>query len=159
MSKRVKTTFDLGKLAGKADALIVKTLNHVGVAVNKAIQDNIDAGIDLDGSPFESLSPSTERQRSTKTGYYKKPGGGGILNWQGSVNSRKALRETRLKKAKKGKLNYTITMFNKHGAYHNEGGGKLPKRKWFGIPKSAKGNVDVAMDTLKLEVVSAWRKK
>ena len=154
-----KTTFNLGKLAGKADAIIVKTLNHVGVAVNKAIQDNINAGIDLDGSAFESLSPSTQRQRTTKTGYYKKAGGGGILNWQGSVDSRKALRETRLVKAKKGKLNYTITMVNEHGAFHNEGGENLPKRKWFGIPKSAKGNVDIAMETLKLEVVSAWRKK
>lgn len=154
-----KTTFSLRKLVGKADAIIIKTLNHVGVAVNKAIQDNINDGIDLDGSAFESLSPSTQRQRTTKTGYYKKAGGGGILNWQGSVGSRKALRETRLVKAKKGKLNYTITMFNKHGAYHNEGGGKLPKRKWFGIPKSAQGNVDVAMETLQLEIVKAWRKK
>ena len=155
---KTKTTFSLSKLAGKADAIIVKTLNHVGVAVNKAIQDNINDGIDLDGKSFESLSPSTARQRISKTGYYKKSGGGGILNYTGGVGSRKALRETKLVKAKKGKLNYTITMVNKHGAYHNEGGKNLPKRKWFGIPKSAQGNVDVAMETLQLEIVKAWRK-
>jgi len=156
---KTKTTFNLNKLAGKADKLIAKTLNSVGVAVNRTIQENLENGIDLNDKSFEPLKPSTQKARERGWGHYKKTGTGTQpLLWQGTANSRKALRETRLKKAKKGNLKYTITMVNKHGAFHNTGGDNFPPRKWFGIPKNSKKHVKTAMETLKLDIVRNWKK-
>ena len=158
---RMKSTFSFKKFANKLDSIIVQDLNTVGNHINKAIQDGIDSGKDIDGQGFEPLRPST-----------KAFGGNKPLNRTGNMRKTKKIPATRAKKS------FIIEMSGKskkgayYGAYHNTGftqtnpkqwfhGSKVPKREWFGIPKSmfpGESAYNKAIVERKLRIRSAWKK-
>ncbi|QDP54218.1 MAG: hypothetical protein Unbinned4234contig1003_4 [Prokaryotic dsDNA virus sp.] len=133
---RIKKTFNLKKLANKLDKIIVDDLNVLGSSINKAIIDGINSGKDIHGNSFKDLEPIT-----------KVLGGSKPLNRTGNMHKTKKIPATRSKKI------FAIHMAGKskkgryYGAYHNTGfiqtnekqwfyGSKVPKREWFGIPKT-----------------------
>jgi len=132
-------------------------MNHL----NKEIQQHLESGKDIDGKTYKKLSDSTQKQRDNKWGYYKKSGGGGTLNWSGTM------RKTKKTLAKPGPAPVaTLEMVGKrkgkhYGAFHNEGGPNLPQRKWFGITKSMKpggSELDKALGIIKLGIIQGWKK-
>ena len=158
---KVTKTFSLGKLAKKLDTTIVDGLNQLIVRLNKSIQQNLESQKDIRGNPYKDLSESTGSQRIAKQGYYKQSGGGGILNYTGNM------KKTTVTKAKPGpeavaKIEMTGKRKGVHyGAYHNQGGGKLPKREWFGITKDMKPGgkeLKTALGLIKLGIRRGWKK-
>ena len=136
--------FNLKKLANGLDKLTADNLNVLGNNVNKAIQDGLDKGHKLNGDTHTPLKKSTLNKRQQQ-GY---PSGPPLVR---SGNMRK----TKKKAATPNNQVFEIQMTGKskrtgayYGAYHNEGytnspksaypAKKVPKREWFGIPKSAK---------------------
>ena len=158
---RMKSTFSFKKLANKLDSIIVADLNAVGNHINKAIQDGIDSSTDIKGGSFKSLEPITVALGG------KKP-----LNRTGNMLKTKKIPATR------SKHQFTIEMAGKskkgayYGAYHNTGftqtnpkqwfhGAKVPKREWFGIPKSmfpGEAAYEKAIAERSMRVRSAWKK-
>tara|TARA_Y100000310_G_C20311223_1_gene636328 strand:+ start:165 stop:653 length:489 start_codon:yes stop_codon:yes gene_type:complete len=158
---RVKSTFNFKKLAKKLDNIIVADLNAVGNHINKAIQDGIDSGTDIKGKSFKRLEPITVALGG------KKP-----LNRTGNMRKTKKIPATASKKQ------FTIEMSGKskkgayYGAYHNTGfvqtnpkqwfhGSEVPKREWFGIPKSmfpGESAYEKAIAERSMRVRSAWKK-
>ena len=136
---RVKKTFSLKKLGRKIDTVIITGLNTMVNHLNNEIQQNLEAGKDIDNKTYKPLKPKTESMRANKQGYYGKvSGSGGILNWSGNM------RKTKKTPAKPGpmpvaKIEMVGMRKGKHyGAFHNQGGKNLPKREWFGMTKSMK---------------------
>ncbi len=141
----LKKTFSFGKLAKKLDNIIVADVNALGNAINKAIQDGIDSGKDINGQPFAPLEPITKELGGTKP-----------LNRTGNM------RKTKKTPATIAKKQFVIEMVGKskkgkgrqhrvYGAFHNTGfkqtnkkqwfyGSKVPKREWFGITKKSEKN-------------------
>ena len=158
---RMKKTFSFKKFANKLDKIIVADLNTVGNHINKAIQDGIDSGKDIHGNNFVPLEPVTVALGG------KKP-----LDRTGNMRKTKKIPATRAKKS------FTIEMSGKskkgryYGAYHNTGftqtnekqwfhGSKVPKREWFGIPKSmfpGESAYQKAIASRSLIVKSAFKK-
>ena len=158
---RMKSTFSFKKFANKLDSIIVADLNTVGNHINKAIQDGIDSGTDIKGKSFKALESIT-----------KEIGGKNPLNRRGNMRKTKKIPATRSKKQ------FTIEMSGKskkgayYGAYHNTGfvqtnpkqwfhGSKVPKREWFGIPKSmfpGESAYEKAIAERSMRVRSAWKK-
>ena len=164
---RMKSTFSFKKFANKLDSIIVADLNTVGNHINKAIQDGIDSGKDINGKGFEPLRPST-----------KAFGGKKPLDRTGNMRKTKKIPATASKKQ------FTIEMVGKskkgryYGAFHNTGytivenkftkafmpnaiGSKVPKREWFGIPKSmfpGEAAYQKAIAERHMRVRSAWKK-
>ena len=158
---KVTKTFSLGKLAKQLDTTIVTGLNQLIVRLNKSIQQNLESGKDINNTTYKSLSPVTQDMRDNRQGYYSKGGGGGTLNWSGTM------RKTKVTKAKPGpeavaKIEMTGKRKGVHyGAYHNQGGGKLPKREWFGITKDMKPGgkeLKTALGLIKLGIIRGWKK-
>ena len=162
---KVKTTFSLAKLGRKIDKTIVTGLNTMMNHLNKEIQEHLEAGKDIHGKPYESLSEVTQNMRDNKMGYYSKGGGGGTLNWSGNM------RKTKKTPAVPGAVpTAKIEMVGKrkgqhYGAYHNEGAsrksGNLPQREWFGMTKSMKPGgkeLNKALGIIKLGIVAGWKK-
>ena len=138
MAARIKTTFNLAKLAKRLNLNVTVGLNHMIKELNNEIQRNTESGVDVKGNKFKSLSQSTGTQRINKEGYYKQKGGGGILNYTGNMKRTKVTqaKPTAVPTARiemTGKLKKGKNKGEHYGAFHNTGGGKLPKRKWFGI--------------------------
>ena len=158
---KIKQTFSFKKLANKLEKIIVQDLNTVGNHINKAIQDGIDSGKDINGSSFRPLEPITVALGG------KKP-----LDRTGNMRKTKKIPATRAKKS------FIIEMAGKskkgryYGAYHNTGftqtnekqwfyGSKVPKREWFGIPKSMFPGVSAyekAIAGRSLKIKSAFKK-
>ena len=158
---RMKKTFSFKKFANKLDKIIVADLNTVGNHINKAIQDGIDSGKDIHGGRFKPLEPITKEL-------------GGNKPLDRTVNMRK----TKIMRATRAKKQFIIEMSGKskkgryYGAFHNTGftqtndkqwfhGAKVPKREWFGIPKSMfPGEVayEKAIASRSLMVKSAFKK-
>ena len=158
---RIRKTFSFKKLANKLDKIIVDDLNAVGNHINKAIQDGIDSGKDIKDGSFKSLEPITVALGG------KKP-----LDRTGKMRKTKKIPATRAKKQ------FIIEMAGKskkgryYGAFHNTGfkqtnkkqwfyGSKVPKREWFGIPKSmfpGEAAYQKAIASRSLMVRSAWKK-
>ena len=161
---KVKATFNLGKLSRKLEKTVVTGLNTMMNHLNKEIQQKLESGVDINDSTYEKLAPSTVRQRENKTGYYgrvAKKGSGGTLDWSGTM------RKTKKTPAKPGpapvaKLEMVGKRKGEHyGAYHNKGGGNLPKREWFGMTKSMKpggSELDKALGIIKLGIIQGWKK-
>ena len=163
-----KSTFSFKKLANKLDQIIVNDLNAVGNRINKAIQDGIDSGTDVKGNRFEPLEPITIAFGG------KKP-----LHRTGNMRKTKKIPATRSRKE------FVIQMAGKspkggkyYGAYHNTGytivenaftkrympkaiGSRVPKREWFGIPKSmfpGESEYNKAIAERRMRIESAWKK-
>ena len=124
------------KLANKLDKIIIKhVLNPMGSRINKSIQDNINSGKDINDKSFAPLSDTTKSLRGSS---------GPILIRTGKMKNIKK------EPATISKPKFILTMGQEYGAYHNTGytnpsdpknwfpNAKVPKRKWFGIPKSMK---------------------
>ncbi len=164
---RIKKSFNFKKLANKLDGIIVNDLNVLGNRINKAIQDGIDKGKDINNKSFKPLEPST-----------KAFGGKKPLNRTGNM------RKTKKTPATRGKHRFMIEMTGKskkgayYGAYHNTGytivenkftkafmpnaiGSKVDPREWFGIPKSmfpGESEYKKAMAERTFRIRSAWKK-
>ena len=131
---KIKTNFSFKKLANKLPDIVSDSLNVMGNHINKAIQDGLDKGEDIEGNPFEPLGPSTLALRKSR-GHGTK-----ILVASGKM------RGTKKTPATDSDPIFKLEMRKAYGAEHNEGyvvkkgrfkGSTVPKRKWFGIPKSA----------------------
>ena len=152
---RVKKTFSFKNLADKINNIIIKDINALGNHINKTIQEGIDRGKDINGANFDPLEPVTIALGG------KKP-----LDRTGKM------RRTLTIKAKLNKPQYIIIMNTKYGVYHNTGftqtnkkqwfhGSKVPKREWFGIPKSmtpGKPDYQKAVAERHLRIKMAWKK-
>ena len=110
--------------------------------------------------------------RIAHEGYYKKKGGGSILNYTGNMKKTKKIPATTTNHR------FIIEMAGKskagayYGAYHNTGfeqtnkkqwfyGATVPQREWFGIPKSmfpGESEYKKAMAERTFRIRSAWRK-
>ena len=168
MAKRhFRTTFSFGKLSRKLDKIVADQINVLARNINKAIQDGIDFGRDINGRSFEPLHDST-----------KAFGGKKPLDRTGNM------RKTKKIPARRGKHEFIIEMAGKskkgryYGAYHNTGytivankftkrympkaiGTKVEKREWFGIPKNmqpGKSEYNKATVERRMRIRSAWRK-
>lgn len=150
----VRKNFSFNKLKKKLPEIVEDNLNILGAHINRAIQDGIESGKDLNGKSFKPLKESTKELRSGTTPLKRKG----------------KLRKTKLTKATAENLVFKIEMVGKsqktiptmggrkvkrtsagkvYGAFHNQKGGyttssksaipgkKVPQRKWFGIPDSA----------------------
>tara|TARA_Y100000593_G_C4307682_1_gene336613 strand:+ start:203 stop:688 length:486 start_codon:yes stop_codon:yes gene_type:complete len=161
MPKAFKSTFSFKKLANKLDKIIVDDLNIVGNHINKAIQDGIDKGKDINDRTFAPLEEIT-----------KDLGGRKPLNRTGNM------RKTKKTPASSANKKFIIEMAGKskkgryYGAYHNTGftqtnpkqwfyGSTVPQREWFGIPKSmfpGQSAYEKAIASRSLKIRSAWKK-
>ena len=157
----MKASFSFKKLANKLESILVNDLNVVGSRTNKAIQDGIDQGKDINGNSFKPLEPITIELGG------KKP-----LNRTGNM------RKTKKIPARKGNHQFVIEMAGKsrqgayYGAYHNTGfvqtnekqwfhGSKVEKREWFGVPKSmfpGESEYNKAIKERTFRIRSAWKK-
>jgi len=156
MAKKAKQTFDLKALTEKMDNIVIDSINALGRHLNKAIQDNIKKGVDINDDPFEELKPITIAL-----------GGKQPLNRTGKMM--KAISKT---PATKAKPRFTLEITSKYGALHHTGyttspesllpNKKVPARKWFGIPESFQPGGD-EFEKMKLnvflQVKNAWKKK
>ena len=152
---RIKKTYSFKKLANKIEDIIVKDINALGNHINKTIQEGIDRGTDIKGKSFKKLEPITIAL-----------GGKKILDRTGKM------KRTQTYKATSNNPKFIIEMQTPYGAYHNTGftqtnpkqwfyGSKVPKREWFGIPKSMKpGGSDYKKAVLErhLRIKMAWKK-
>tara|TARA_Y100000310_G_scaffold202499_1_gene202717 strand:- start:1151 stop:1633 length:483 start_codon:yes stop_codon:yes gene_type:complete len=152
---RMKKTFSFKKLANKIDDIVVKDINTLGNHINKTIQKGIDKGKDIKGNSFKKLEPITVAL-----------GGKKILDRTGEM------RKTQTYKATSSNPKYIIEMQTKYGVYHNTGftqtdkkqwfyGAKVPKREWFGIPKSmtpGESGYKKAVLERHLRIKMAWKK-
>tara|TARA_R100000808_G_C2146405_1_gene154323 strand:- start:1529 stop:2020 length:492 start_codon:yes stop_codon:yes gene_type:complete len=137
-----KKKFSYSKLAQQLPDIMSFSLNQLGNKINKAIQDGVQSGKDINGAKFAPLSPVSKKLRKK---------GGPPLNVTGNMRQTKKIPATKKKHsfiikmdAKKGKNKRKV----QYGAYHNQGytnspnsafpGTKVPKREWFGIPKNMK---------------------
>lgn len=89
------------------------------------------------GSPkkWKPLSAETESARQKRSGYYKKSpaGGGGILAWTGN------LRDNNTVNVRAGEGIFAKNA--PYAEYHQEGGGKLPKREV--LPSDPRMSVEI----------------
>ena len=161
---KIKSTFNLKKLANNIDNVVADGLNTMAKFLNDSIQNGLDFGVDIDDKPFEKLGPARRKERGAK-GTGSKP-----LVETGNM------RKTRIIKAKGNDPVAKIKMMGKkngihYGALHNEGyvvssgkfkGSEVPQRKWFGFTKQMKpGGSDnkKAMNLILLNIRRNWRKK
>ena len=160
MAKRaIRKTFSFKKLSRKLNPIVIANLNIIGNRINKAKQDGIDSGEGIEGK-FERLSPAT-----------KALGGRKPLLRSGTM------RETKKTPATLSNPSFLIEMVGKdsrtgkvYGAYHNTGytnsedawfpGAKVPRRLWFGIPKSMReGGAELKKTFLQISmnIKMAWK--
>ena len=139
-------------LKQKLPEILSINVNTMGNFINKAIQDGLKSGTDINGDFFQPLKDSSKDARARKTLYYGKHSGSGTKPLMWSEN----LRKTKKVAATPKKLNFLIEMNAsrgfQYGAMHNQKGGyvtssksavpgkKVPQRKWFGIPKEMQSN-------------------
>mgnify|MGYP003132958794 CR=1 FL=1 len=154
----VKSTFSFKKLANKLESIIAADLNVKGNRINKAIQDGIDNEEDIHGKKYNSYAPM---QQVTKD-----LGGKKLLNRTGKM------RKTKKIPATANTLTFTLLSTTKYGAYHNTGFSQtnkkqwfyksvVPKREWFGIPKSmfpGQSEYKKSEPERRMRIRSAWRK-
>tara|TARA_R110002020_G_scaffold472472_1_gene700583 strand:+ start:9934 stop:10497 length:564 start_codon:yes stop_codon:yes gene_type:complete len=152
----VLKNFSHKKLANNLDEIMAENLNDIGNWINKSIQDGLRSGKDINDKSFAPLS--------TKSTTILRPSGKPLMGSKRSENLRKTKKIPATKKNLEfiieatGKSQATLpTLGGKkvkrkkagqiYGAYHNEGyttssksaipNKEVPKREWFGIPKSA----------------------
>tara|TARA_Y100001938_G_C8086992_1_gene432650 strand:- start:452 stop:949 length:498 start_codon:yes stop_codon:yes gene_type:complete len=133
------------KLGRNLPVIVEGSLQQVANRINKAIQEGIEQSKDIDGQPFEPLSPDTSIPIRARKKQGSKP-----LLITGNMRTTKIERKPDSfiikMDAKKGKNKRKV----QYGAYHNQGyrnsedsafpGTTVPQRKWFGIPKSMQKN-------------------
>ena len=145
------------KLGDKLPNIATIVLNQLGNRVNKAIQDGLDKGMDINDKPFASLSKKTTIPQRLAAGTGTKK-----LVQTGNMRKTKKIPATAAKNVfiienvpNIGKNDKKVP----YGAYHNEGfvnssgsrypGTRVPKRRWFGVPKSMRaGGKDLKKFTL-----------
>jgi hypothetical protein len=161
---KIKSTFNLKKLANNIDDIVADGLNLQAKYLNDSIQNGIDVGEDIDGKAFYPLSGMRLTSRSLKNQ------GSKILDATGNM------RKTKLIRAKKGDRNPVAGVKqngrpnkkgNHYGAFHNKGGVNelghiVPQRKWFGITKEMLPggilNMKV-MQIMLMRIRSKWRRR
>ena len=122
----IEKQFNLKKL--KLD--LHKELNEAGKIIRKDHSSRLERGMGVSG-PLENLADSTVEAKGfdqilVNTGKMKNL----VLNRATKANKEMTIHPGKAKK--RGKVtNQQI------GSFHQEGGGNLPKREWFGITRDA----------------------
>lgn len=151
----MKSTFSFKKLANKLESIIIADLNVKGNRINKAIQDGINSGTDIKGKSFKKLKDTTIAL-----------GGKKILKRTGKMS------KTNKIPAKRGNLSFKIIAPTEYGAYHNTGfeqtnkkqwfyGATVPRREWFGIPRSmfpGESEYEKSNPERSFRIEQAWKK-
>ena len=160
MIKGGKKNYSFAKMSKEFPKIMAEGISSLGRGIQRAIQENIEKGVDIDGNSFDSLSPDSTIPIRNAGGYGSKP----LIKTGGRE---KGLRQTKFTPASSKNLKFKIEMVAKnksedvvygrkvkrkasglhYGAFHNQGyitdsdsmipNKKVPARKWFGIPKSA----------------------
>tara|TARA_Y100000310_G_scaffold282096_1_gene303095 strand:+ start:1749 stop:2192 length:444 start_codon:yes stop_codon:yes gene_type:complete len=128
MSVEVTMDFDLDKI----NLDLHKELNFIGEIIKKDHYQRLEKGKGVKGG-MQQLRPST----------VKKKGHGKILVDTGKMRNlviEEATRANQMVEVHPGRIEKykgsNVTMADV-GGFHQEGGGNLPKREWFGITKDA----------------------
>lgn len=92
------------------------------IVENKSNQIWATAGSNVEKNPkWKGLAPSTQKARERRWGYYKKaPSSPKVLRWTGKLQDDKTKEVTK----SRGVLAYNAP----YAVYHQEGGGRLPRR-------------------------------
>lgn len=139
---KLQKNFDLGKI--KLD--MHRELNFSADIIVLDIENGIISGRDINGRPFTKLQPETiakkrkDRNASPRTALY-------------ATGTMKKAYVPRGKRATPTRQRVEIIPPKKRdeiGEYHQDGGGTLPQREWFGISKTAEKNA-FKMVELKIE--------
>ena len=111
---------------------IAQLLNDLADATVGQIKSDVKKGRDINGTPFKKLKDSTINAKKIK----------------GSKTPNKPLMDTglmrnvhRSKTASAGSLESRVDVAKKRSeiaVFHNDGGGNLPQREWFGIGEKTK---------------------
>tara|TARA_Y100001973_G_C5159250_1_gene312593 strand:+ start:117 stop:626 length:510 start_codon:yes stop_codon:yes gene_type:complete len=169
VAKKVKKDFDFQKLGRRLPGIVTFLLNQVGNRINLEIQNGIDKNKDLDGQPFEKLSPLTTKRIRALKGQGSQP-----------LKISRNMAQTKKKPATEGSYKFVIAMNagrgkNKskvqYGAFHNQGftnspksafpNTRVPQRQWFGIPKSMQAggkSFDKYLELFKTRIITALKK-
>ena len=107
--------------------------------IEEDIERRVDKGIDINGKPFKPLSPTYAKQKS------KKFPGMPILKATRAMLAGANIRR-RFKANQTGTTEASMSYTSEYAAYHQEGGGKLPKREFIGVSKEAERQVDNILD-------------
>ena len=148
---KVDKSFSYKKLANQLPDIIADGLNEKAKWINKGIQDNLDAGVDIDGNPHTELSDTTIKIRESR----------GHKSGPPLVASGKMRNTRKIKEAKSGNLVATIIAITPYGKEHNEGLNGMPQRKWFGITKDNRpgGEYSKKVDTFLTDKIRrGWKK-
>jgi hypothetical protein len=124
----VKTSKSTLKTISKRET--TQLLNKIGVEVTTHIRTRTENGKDINNRSFEAYSDSTIEQK-------KRKGQSTSVNLK---DSSKMLNSIRWKNITNGIEVYLIDR-NKIASYHQNGSGKLPQRKWFGLTDIIKSRV------------------
>mgnify|MGYP006865014394 FL=1 len=138
MSVTITKNFDLGKIHFD----LHKELNLAGGIVMKDIADNVKNGTDIKGSTLQPLKKATIKAKKAKGSPHPTRAlyDTGRMAGKGSVKGVGGRGVHITDRATKTKQQVTLSTAQDRkdiGGYHNEGGGNLPKREWFGISKKA----------------------
>mgnify|MGYP003660216917 FL=1 len=159
---KIKTTFNLKKLAINIDKIVADGLNMQAKYLNDSIQNGIDTGTDIYGDSFARLGGMRIQSRRLKGQ------GSKILDATGNMRKTKLIRATGSNPVAGVKQNGRPNKQGNHyGAFHNKGGinelgHNVPKRKWFGITKEMLpgGRLNnKVMEIMKMHIRSQWRRK
>lgn len=158
---KIKTTFNLKKLANNLDDIVVDGLNLQARYLNDSIQNGIDVGEDIFGRKFKPLSGMRKKARSLKNQ------GAKILDATGNMRKTKLIRATKNNPRSGVKMDGKNKKGQYYGALHNQGGVNelghaLPKRKWFGITLEMRPGGKLLEKTYKMmrmNIRRKWRKK
>ena len=146
--KKIREEFDFNNIPK-----IHQLVNNVAGMIIVDIKQSVAKGVDLNGSKFKALKPSTIRAKRKKgSSTPQKPlmdthrmvGRGGVGGSQTGMDFTGGT-GIYLKGATRGnnKANIRISADREDIArIHNEGEGDMPKREWFGISKRAENSAD-----------------
>ena len=130
MIKKIKITYNAGKLARKMPDIIEKLSSDMVDRAKVFYIKNTEKGKDIFGEPFEPLSTKTKFMRQNALGTYKTP----VMHDKPLIASRNMIQS--IKKAKKKTLFITG-----YGVFHNRKEKKVPKRQWFGMSEYVFENI------------------
>ena len=151
--------FNLKRAADFLDEIMVDAVNRMGSHLNKSIQDGLENSTDINGDPFEELSPVTIANRKQSN---PKP----LLDKGTNRQATNALRSVKKEPATSNNPVFVLEATSDYGGLHNtvytnSKGVTVPKREWFGITKDMQeGGTELkkAMAEMTRRVAVAWRK-
>tara|TARA_Y100001963_G_C6715730_1_gene416532 strand:- start:661 stop:1101 length:441 start_codon:yes stop_codon:yes gene_type:complete len=115
---------------------IAQMLNDIANIAVSQIKSDMDKGRDIEGKKFAPLKDSTVESKKKKGSKYPR---------RPLIDTGLMQKVFRSKSASASSLVSEVSTAKKRkevAIYHNEGAGKLPERKWFGVGKKTKRRFD-----------------